>query len=159
MPTEVWITGAIILANLVLLPVLIGWGSGWWAMERRYRIERIPQGRRAGWCSGRLGLVSCRGILVVGGDDAYFYLALQRPWGFGCRPLAIPWERVRRVRAGEILWAPFFEFEILAGPRDRAIPMRLYRRGLGALEPYLDLLVREEAAGRRPPPPPLPYGS
>lgn len=154
MPTEVWIAGAIALINLLLLPVLIGWGSGWWAMGPRYRIERIPQGRREGWCTGRVGLVSCRGIMVVGGDDAYFYLALQRPWGFGCPPLAIPWEQVRRVRAGEILWAPYFEFEIVAGPRDRAIPVRLYRRGLGALEAYLELLAREEAAGRRPELPP-----
>ena len=95
-----WLMATTILALL----------SGWFRLAAEYPDQAMEPTQKLRWQSGRIGLVTMRGILTLSVCTSGLRVGISRFFGPFCRDFLVPWERIAVVRT-TTLFSPAAELQ------------------------------------------------
>ena len=98
----------LILLGLFLLPRLVkslgGRGGGWSLLGGHFTASFQPAGEFVRRQTIQVGRVVYKRCATVGVTSPGLYLEVKIPFSSRLKPLLIPWERIKRVREGNLHW-------------------------------------------------------
>jgi len=87
--------------------------GGWYALGRRFRSDRVPDGEALRWQSAQLGgfcnYNRCLNMVI---SKEGLHLRIWPAFRLGHPPLLIPWEEIQHHRMKRVLWIEQISFEI-----------------------------------------------
>jgi hypothetical protein len=112
---------AVFLFLWTLVPIVIGYVSGWASLAGQFRFRDNFSGSRWSWQSGQMRfMMNYNRCLTVGASEQGLYLAMNPPFALGHPPLLIPWSEVS-VMPQRTLFFPGTRFQL--GREENPVPL------------------------------------
>src|SRR5262245_17812754 len=118
------------VAVWLMATTVLGLLSGWFKLVAEYPDQAIEPNQRLRGQSGRIGLVSMRGILTLSVCTSGLRVGMMRFFGPFCRYFFVPWERIAVVRT-TTLFSPAAELQFGDPPGHSRSPLILPTSLLG----------------------------